>query len=41
MSEVINLNDNNKNNMDDNKNNMTNNILLKDDKNIRTRNLCK
>ena len=39
MSEVINLNDNNKNNMDDNKNNMTNNMLLKDDKNIRTRNL--
>ena len=35
------LNDNNKNNMDDNKNNISNNMLLKDDKNIRTRNLCK
>ena len=41
MSEVINNNDNNKNNLDDNPNNKTGNMLIKDDKNIKTRNLCK
>lgn len=41
MSEVINNNDNNKNNLEDNPNNKTGNMLIKDDKNIKTRNLCK
>ena len=41
MSEIVNLNDNNKNNLDENPNNKTNNMIIKDDKNINTRNLCK
>ena len=41
ISEIINMNDNNKNNFDDNPNKKVNNMILKEDKNINGKNLCK
>ena len=41
ISEIINMNDNNKNNFDDNPNKKVNNMVLKEDKNIIGKNLCK
>ena len=41
ISEIINMNDNNKNNFDDNPNKKVNNMILKEDKNIIGKNLCK
>ena len=41
ISEIINMNDNNKNNFDDNPNKKVNNMVLKEDKNINGKNLCK
>ena len=41
ISEIINMNDNNKNNFDDNLNKKVNNMVLKEDKNIIGKNLCK
>ena len=41
ISEIINMNDNNKKNFDDNPNKKVNNMILKEDKNIIGKNLCK